>query len=70
MLALDGRDDALRQRALAVACFWKVGAHLSTGALHAPVSFAAFSRNYAVGSDDLVDVWVVALAVELDIGQY
>jgi hypothetical protein len=68
--AFDCAKDTLGLDALAIKLCGKVAAHLCSHSSKFPARFASLSGDKALGAELVADVLMVALAIELRIGQY
>ena len=68
--SFDCAKDAFGLDALAIKLCGKVAPHLCSHSSKFPTRFASLRRDNALGTELLADVLMVALAIELRIGQY
>jgi hypothetical protein len=68
--SFDRREQALDQGTTAVNPLRECMPHFGTHPVHAPGFLPALGRNHALRSETLADVGVIALAIELRVGQH
>ena len=68
--SFDRREQGLDQGAAAVNPLWEGTPHLGADSVQMPGFLSALGRNHALCSEAFADVGMIALAVELRVGQY